>query len=135
MRHPASQAARVAARAARRPPVPALLLPSDTTSPRADLAVTVHGAYRADDMVLRREAMEQMAAAFPMLKYLQVRRKKREPRRKRACARRLGRRIARRVARAVLLLRKGLRGRSGSAARRERAGLSHSAYAPRLRER
>jgi hypothetical protein len=34
-------------------------------------------------MVLRREAMEQMAAAFPMLKYLQVRGalKKREPRR------------------------------------------------------
>jgi hypothetical protein len=41
---------------------------------RADLAVTVHGAYRADDMLLRREAMEQMAAAFPQLKYLQVRR-------------------------------------------------------------
>jgi hypothetical protein len=33
----------------------------------------VHGAYRADEMVMRADAMASMAAAFPVLKYLQVR--------------------------------------------------------------
>ncbi len=35
--------------------------------------MTVHGAYRADEMVVRADALEAMAAAFPQLKYLQAR--------------------------------------------------------------